>query len=89
MSQKISIPNRTSVEVELYGQKFIIKKPSVAKIEELQDKLDGIDDKSGKLTLNTIGRWLMDLGISKDILKEIELEHLFVLVQELSGVKKN
>lgn len=87
MAQKLVIESRSVVEMSIYGRDLSIKKPTFKAVSEMQNLLDesGV---GGKATLEIFSRFLEDSGLPKDLIDEMEVDHLTEVVKVLCEPKK-
>jgi hypothetical protein len=75
---------RRVLKLDLYGDILSIKYPS-AKIS-YEYELDLADEKVG--VLKAAENFFEKLGVSSEVVREIEAEHLFEIIAILTGAKK-
>lgn len=78
---------RTVIELELYGEKFTLRKPTFKEASEYKDKLLKLDPNDDATEI--MKGMLELLGLPKAKFDELELDHVNELMQVLLYSKKN
>ena len=73
---------RTVFEYNVYGEKIQVKKPTR---REVREKFDGFDEKSEQDKEKVLIDFLDDLGMKKELTEDMELEHLQIVLADLTG----
>ena len=68
---------------KLDGKEYQVKHPTVSDIEKFQES--ATDNESIDTTIN----FLSDLGLPVEVSRGMEAEHLQIIVETVSGAKKN
>lgn len=75
---------RKSLEFSFDGEKYKVKFPSVKQLSEFQKEVSVKESAELSDTVNFLDR----LGLPADVAYEMELEHLTVIMETISGSKK-
>lgn len=88
--------SRTVFDIDIYGEKFKVKKPSgiikqkyITAIEEINSKLDSKEEIDKNTDYNITVAFLEELGIPENVFKEMEDEHQLELILMLLSEKKS
>ena len=81
------VKEKTKMNVSIYGKQFVLHKPAMGQIAGFQEKLkDAGEEGSFELMTN----FMVGLGLDKETINEMEVEHFTDLVQFVStSAKKN
>jgi len=79
---------RTELGVTLYGERHVMRPPTVDEVETLQVKLKKLGSDSVE-SFGLMKSFVSDLGLPKDVVGKMESGHFTTLVEYLSGTKKN
>jgi hypothetical protein len=86
-SQTLEIKERSTVKLSIYGRELEVKKPSFKHVSNMQALLEDLGD-DGKATLETFSKFLEEVGLPKDLIEEMEIDHLTEVVRVLCEPKK-
>jgi len=78
---------RTKISLEIYGEKINVRRPNVEEVEAMEEKLGNKKDKDSNL--KKIRELMASLGLPQKVIKGLETEHLFKVLEFLIGAKKN
>lgn len=76
---------RTKIEFDIYGEKFQVTRPSGGRLEAFFESLNDAQPEDVTAMTRT---FLVGLGFSEEILKELEYDHLRQVMDQLTGVGK-
>lgn len=75
---------RTIFKIDLYGQSYEMRKPTVVEAVNFQKNLTGTEsDQLSRLT-----DFFVSLGLPKEAIDQMEVEHLVTLAAEISASSK-
>lgn len=81
----LSIPARTKLSVNIYGQELKLAKPTIGQMEVFESKRKAApEEKHFQIMLE----FLRDLGLPEKLGKDLELEHFQAIMELLAGKKK-
>jgi len=80
----IEIKERTKLKAKIFGKDLDISKPSVGQVEALQSELAKEDAKP----LAIMRSFIEALGVSRDLLDQMDIDQFQFLVEQLSAPKK-
>lgn len=76
---------RKSLEFSFDGEKYKVKFPSVKQLSDFQKDMEA---KGGSGDLSDTVKFLEGLGLPQNVSYDLELEHLTVVMETISGSKK-
>lgn len=76
---------KTIIEVEVYGQKFELKKPNFKQSQAYREELLKADSDVAKCMKD----YLEILGMPAGLFEELEVDHITQIMDLVSSVKKN
>lgn len=76
---------RRELALDLYGKEYKISFPTVRQSQAYANSLNGKEDNE---SIGLLADFLDSLGIPKDVVLDMESEHLTQLVQELMPAQK-
>ena len=84
--QEVSL-KKGVIKVTWEGNEYLLKKPTVGKALELEKSVQGSDGK-GISELSGVLDFIVDSGLPREVLMELDVEGLEVLIQALMPPKK-
>jgi hypothetical protein len=78
---------RTKISLEIYGEKYPVRRPSVKEVEALERDIKKKSKSDGELIL--MKKFLVNVGLPMRVLDDLEANHLLQVAEFLTGVKKN
>lgn len=87
MNPKLEIKERTTVDLSIYGQELKVLKPNFRAVSDMQNKLEASEG-GGNATLDIFSSFLVSAGIPKELIDEMEVDHLTDVVRILCEAKK-
>lgn len=80
----IEIKERTKLKAKIFGKELEVSKPSVGQVEALQAELAKEDAKP----LAVMRSFIETLGVSRELLDQLDIDQFQFLVEQLSAPKK-
>ena len=77
---------RTKIELKIDGNVLGLTRPSVSQFEQYQKDYTGVEESE---QLNVMRSFFETLGMPKAIFDSLEIEHLQLIVEAISGQKKS
>lgn len=82
----IEIKERTKVKASIYGKDYLLSKPTVGQIEDMQAQAEKEESSDKKSAL--MRKWVSGLGLPEAVSSEMEIDHFLQVVEVLTGTKK-
>lgn len=73
------------IKATIYGKEYQLKKPSFSASRKLSRDLKNLGEEEA---LDVLNRFLIEMGLSQEILDEMESDHVLQLCEYLSPKKK-
>jgi hypothetical protein len=82
---------RTELKINVYGEDYELRSPTVDEVAELQERIEKLDDDSPLKTLPVMKSYLSSLGLPEKVVSGLEAKHFIQLVSWVNGEesKKN
>lgn len=79
---------RTEKEYEIYGTVVKLRVPLFTRLEQFEVKMKEVqkDPTQSKLI---VFEFLSEIGLTKEVFEQMELDHIFELIDDLCGKKNN
>lgn len=78
---------RSILKLDIYGEIVELKKPTFGEVESLEKMIKESSGDSEK-TKEVLKSFLTSCGLQPELMQKMELEHVFQVVELLSGKKK-
>lgn len=76
---------RKTLNIDIYGQNFKVNVPSMARLAEYRQRLDGIGDAE---VFDAMREFVESLGIPKDVALDMDADDFLTLVNFICNPKK-
>lgn len=80
------IKERTKLKLSIYGSEYEIHKPTYGQAAQLQENIKAGGEEKSMLIMK---EFLVGLGLSADLIDNMELSHVLQLIEYISGKKKD
>jgi hypothetical protein len=81
---------RTKVQYDIYGQVIEFDKPLYGRLKKLQEQITSIPDENrGVESEKVVVEFMIEVGFPKELLLQMEMEHILEIVDDLTGKKKD
>jgi len=84
----LDLGKRTVFKVKYEGETYDVKKPSVKEVSLFNRKLKEAG-KDEYAQLDATKAWISGLGMPANVIEELEMEQFNLLLESISGLKKN
>lgn len=74
------------VKAKIYGQEIELTKPTVEMIENMELETDKMTNKE---KLAWAKQWAVSMGLPIDLANKLQIDHFNMLLEHLTGTKKN
>lgn len=82
---EFKLPDRTKITVDIYGTKHVISKPTTGQMDIVYADFDkqGVEQR-----FQNSKSLLVSVGLKKDVVDSIEMDHMDLLIERLMGQEK-
>lgn len=81
---EIEFKERSRLKANIYGKIVELKKPTVGAVEQMQAELAA----PGAKSIDVMVKFATELGLSKEIVESMEVDHFTQLMETICGTKK-